>query len=216
VTVPKLKLFHFPGACSQVSVFALEKAGLPYSLELVNLSANEQSDSEYLEISPLGKVPTLLIDDKPLAENAAIISYIAASCPSAGLFPTPSSPMSQAEIIGGLAVCGGTLHPQVRGLANPSRLTAGDGEPVRRKATELAKKSFKYADQRIAERGWWLTEWSIIDVYLNWAFSVARRSGFDTSNYPLLSKLPDRLSTIPAFARMIDVETKARSALGIS
>jgi glutathione S-transferase len=213
---PDLRLYHFPGACSQVSLFALEKAELAYTLELVNLSASEQSASGYLTISPLGKVPTLLIDGHPLTENAAIMTYIAGMCPEARLFPTPSSPLEQAEIIGGLSFCGGTLHPQVRGLLNPSRLTTGEGEPVRQKATELAKKSFHYADRRIAERGWWLTEWSIIDVYLNWAFSVARRGGFDTSDYPHLSALVDRLSALPAFVRTMNREAKARAALGVS
>ena len=75
MTDPSLTLYHFPGACSQVSVRALEMAGLAYSLELVNLGKNEQTGPEYLAISPLGKVPVLLIDGRPLTENSAILTY---------------------------------------------------------------------------------------------------------------------------------------------
>lgn len=212
----QLLLYHFPGACSQVSVFALEEAGLAYSLELVNLAKDEQSRPEFLSVSPMGKVPTLLIDGMPLFENAAIQVYIAALHPGARLFPTNPSPHVQAEIISGLAFCGGTLHPQVRGIVNPSRLTTGEGAPVREKATALAKKSFGYAERRIAQHRWWLGDWSTIDVYLNWAFTTACQGGFDASAFPELSALAERLSARPAFRRMIEGETRAREALGIS
>ena len=116
---PQLVLYHFPGACSQVSVCALNQSGLAYTLELVNLAANAQSSETFLKLSPMGKVPTLLIDSDPLTENAAVLTFIAALRPDAGLFPSDPSPRMRADIVGGLAFCGGTLHPQIRGLANP-------------------------------------------------------------------------------------------------
>jgi glutathione S-transferase len=212
---PELLLYHFPGACSQVSVFALEQAGLPYKLELVDLSKDAQSHPDYLAISPMGKVPTLLIDGEPLTENAAIQIYVAALCPDAGLFPIDPAPRIRAEIVSGLAFCGGTLHPQVRGIANPSRMTTGDGAPVREKAVALAKKSFGHAERRIAQRVWWLGQWSSIDVYLNWAFTTACRGGFDSTDYPALSALPERLAAWPAFGRMMEGESRARTTLGL-
>lgn len=212
---PELVLYHFPGACSQVSVCALEMAGLFYRLQLVNLAANAQSEADYLAVSPLGKVPMLTIDRKPLSENAAILTYIAELRPDAGIFPRDPDPIMRAEIVGGLSFCSGTLHPQIRGIANPQRITAGDGEPVRQKSTELAKKSFGYAERRLAERGWWLGPESIIDVYLNWAFGVARKSSFDVVPYPLLCGLPDRLAERPAFAAMLEEEAESRATLGL-
>ena len=68
--VPELVLHHFPGACSQVCVFALEHAGLPYALRL---ETGDQSQPTYTAISPLDKVPALLIDGVVLTENAAIL-----------------------------------------------------------------------------------------------------------------------------------------------
>jgi glutathione S-transferase len=212
---PALTLYHFPGACSQVSLCALEQAGLAYELELVNLASNAQSEPGYKAISPLGKVPTLVIDGDPLTENAAILTYIAALRPEAGLFPTDPSPRVRADIAGGLSFCGGTLHPTIRGIANPSRMTTGDGAPVREKSTELAHKSFGYAEKRLAARGWWLDEPSIVDVYLNWALSVARNAGFDVSELPLLATLRDRLMERPAFARMQEIEAESRTKLGL-
>jgi glutathione S-transferase len=212
---PDLVLYHFPGACSRVSICALEMAGLPYRVELVNLAAGAQSEPEYMAISPLGKVPLLLVDGRPLAENAAILTFLAALRLDAGILPADPTPFERAEMVGGMSFCGGTLHPQIRGLANPSRMTVGDGEPVREKSRSLASKSFGFAERRLAERGWWLGERSIIDVYIDWAFFVARNAGFDASPYPSLNGLEDRLGALPAYRAMQQDDIRSRAALGL-
>ena len=216
MTDPALVLYHFPNACSQVSLCALEMAQLVYRVELVDLANNAQSDAAYLAISPLGKVPLLTVDGAGLSENAAILIYIATLRPAAGIFPPDPSPLAHAEAVGGLSFCSATLHPQVRGLANPARLTTGDGEPVREKSRQLAAKSFAMAERRLAERNWWLSTASIVDVYLNWAFTVARNANFETAAYPLLEGLAGRLAaTLPAFVRMQSLNAAARAKLGL-
>ena len=212
---PELTLYHMPGACSQVSLCALEEAGLRYEVELLNLQAGHQNRPEFLEISPLGKVPTLVIDGQPLTENAAILVYVASLRPAAGLFPPSFDPRAIAEAQGGLSFCAGTLHPIVRGLINPARRATGATEGVRERALELAAKSFGAAEQRLAGRGWWLGAWSIVDVYLNWAFGLARLGGMDPAPYPNLSGLQARLMERPAFARTMALEAEARAALGL-
>ena len=213
-TTPSLALYHFPGACSQVCVFALEHAGLPYELRLVDLKSSEQTGPDYMAISPTGKVPALLIDGAVLTENAAIQTYVAALRPQAGLFPADTSPLALAHRQAGLSLCGGGLHPIVRGLANPGRITDGDPEPVRSRSTYLAHKTFGHADAQLAAHGgWWLGTWSLVDVYLNWAVSVAARAGFDFGSYPQLGSLQSRLMAVPAFARMLEIEAESTAAL---
>ena len=93
---------------------------------------------------------------------------------------------------------------------------AGEVEGVREKSKELAKKSFGYAERRLAERGWWAGEATIADVYVDWTFSVARRNGFDAASYPTLASLPERLTdALPAYARMLDEEGRSRESLGL-
>ena len=210
---PELVLYHFPGACSQVCVFALEQTGLKYELRLVDLSTNEQTSPAYYPISQLGKVPAMVIDGVVLTENAAIQTYIAAFRPDGGLFPADNSPWALANRQAGFSFCGGTLHPIVRGLRNPSRLTTGDVEPVRQKSATLATKAFTYAEKRLAKSGWWLDEFSVIDVYLNWTVSVARLGEFDFAAFPNLAGLKDRLMEWPAFALMMQKEDEARAVL---
>ena len=213
IVQPELTLYHFPGACSQVAVCALEEAGLKYKLELVNLAAGQQGGADYLAVNPYGKVPYLLIDGEGMAENSAILTYIAALRPAAGLFPSWDDPRMRAESVGGMSFCSGTLHPAARGLANPQRLTTGETDGVRARATELLGKGFKQAEYRIANRGWWLGEWSIVDVYLHWVFSVATKNGFETAPYPELARLTERLSERAAFRRMLDINAHNRTAL---
>lgn len=216
MTDPELILHHFPGACSRVAVCALEMAELPYRLELVNVAKGEQTTPEYQAKSALGKVPMLLVDGEPLLENSAILTLVDALRPEAGLFPRDRSPLMRAQGVGGLSFCSGTLHPIVRGLANPQRLTKGEGEPVRERSRELARKSFGYADARLAARGWWLGELSIVDVYLDWAFNVARNAGFDIAPFPALDALARRLpEASPAYRRMQEEESRSRAALGL-
>jgi glutathione S-transferase len=212
---PKLILYHQPGACSTVARCALEEADLPYEVELLNLKAGDQNKPDFLTISPLGKVPTLVIDGQPLTENAAIIVYIASLRPAAGLFPVSFDPRAIAEAQGGLSFCGGTLHPIVRGLINPARLATGATEGVRERAMELAQKAFGAAEARLAAHGWWLGAWSIVDVYLNWAFGLACLGGLDAAAYPHLAGLQARLLERPAFARLMALEAEARAALGL-
>jgi glutathione S-transferase len=208
---PDFVLYHSPGACSQVTVCALEMAGLPYRLELINVMAGEQHSAEYLAISPHGKVPYAVIDGKGLNENIAIISFIAELRPESGIFPVITSARDRAEIISGLSFCSGTLHPQVRGIFAPQRYTDGETAGVKQKSMELGKKSYKYANQRLAERGWWLGVPSIIDVYLNWTASVATKGGF--AQFPHIQALPERLKQLPAFVAMLKEEANSAAQL---
>ena len=201
-------LYHFPGACSQVTRVALDEARLDYELRLVDLGAGAQTSPEYLHVAPQGKVPAMLIDGQLLTENVALLTFIAESRPQAGLFPSDSSPWAAAQRMSGLSFCSGTLHPIVRGILNPSRLTDGDGEPVRAKSGVLATKAYGYAENRLSPSGWWLGQRSIIDVYLAWTVSIAKKGGFDLSPWPMLDGLGARLAEWPTFSRVLEDDAR--------
>jgi len=213
---PDLTLYHCPGACSQVSLFALEAAGLEYRLELVDLKRNAQTTPTYLGLSPLGKVPLLVIDGHPLTEQVAILTYVSQLRPQAGLLPSAGTPLASARSNEGLAYCSGTLHPIVRGIVNPARLTTGDVEGVRERAMLLAVKAFGHADRRIGAEGWWLEQPSVVDVYLHWAFMTAVKGGLYGSSFPFLQALTRRLQDRPGFKNMLELETASQRALECS
>ena len=56
----------------------LEETGIDYELELVDLRGSERKDSpEFLEASPMGKVPALVDGAAHMSESAAICLYLA-------------------------------------------------------------------------------------------------------------------------------------------
>ncbi len=205
---PDLKLYHFPRACSRVSLCALEMAELPHSIELVNVLVRAQDDPAYQALSPFGKVPVMLVDGEPLLENSGIIALVAALRPEAGIFPAHPNARMTGDIMSGISFCIGHLHPLVRGLAHPERMTRGDGDPVREKSRELLTKSFDHAEGRLEQRAWWLGEASILDVYLDWIVLVALYGGFDMAPYPRLSGLAQALEILPGYRRMLDRDNR--------
>lgn len=171
---PTLKLFHAPSSCSHVVVAALETCGLLYDVRVVDLARGEQYDVAL----PTRRVPTLIIDDFALIEVAGILAYLAALRPDAGLFPRTNDPLATAQIASGLSYCGASLHPMLRGLVNPRRLTDGETAGVRSRSLALAETMFAFAEDRIASNGWWLGDWSIIDCYLAWAYGLCVANGY--------------------------------------
>jgi glutathione S-transferase len=73
-------------ASRRVRLF-LEEKGLSYRGHIVDLEMQEQHRPEYLAINPLGVVPTLLHDGRPLHESSVICEYLDAVFPEPPLLP---------------------------------------------------------------------------------------------------------------------------------
>ncbi len=77
-------------------------------------------------------------------------------------------------------------------------------------------KSLQYAETRLVDRGWWLGTVSIVDVYLDWAISVVRRTDFDLSRFRKLDEIGARLvDGLPAYRRMQEEEVRSRDELAL-
>jgi len=92
------KLYWAPDTAALAPQAVLEEAGLPHSLELVDLRKDEQFAESYLKINPAGYVPSLVGEDgEVLHESAAIVLALcyrhgltdlapASDAPESGLF----------------------------------------------------------------------------------------------------------------------------------
>ena len=125
----KLKLYHCPFACSGVTMNALEEAGLEYDDQLVNIGTGEQKRPEYLAVHPDGKVPALAVDDEVLTENPSILMFLHGIAPDARLLPNVGSPLARARQASDLVWCSATVHPMVRQIRMPVRLTRAACRP---------------------------------------------------------------------------------------
>ncbi len=84
-----VKLYTAPGACSLACDIVFEEAGVPFERVLVSFDKGEMETPAYQVINPMGAVPALdLGNGTYLTEGPAIMQYIAAQKPEAGLMPT--------------------------------------------------------------------------------------------------------------------------------
>jgi maleylacetoacetate isomerase/maleylpyruvate isomerase len=78
---------YFRSSTSFRARIALNFKGLAYDYKPINLLQSQQRSPEYLKINPLGGVPTLIHNDKTMAESVAIIEYIDEVFANPPLFP---------------------------------------------------------------------------------------------------------------------------------
>lgn len=91
-----MKLYYAPGTVSVAVAIALHEAGLDFDTHKIDFKAAEQTKPEYHAINPKGRVPALVVEGGTLTETGAILDYIAAIAPQAGLMP--EAPLEAARV----------------------------------------------------------------------------------------------------------------------
>ncbi|MBJ7553960.1 glutathione S-transferase family protein [Marinomonas spartinae] len=87
-----ITLYHAPQTRSSGVWVLLEELGIPYEMEVLNLTAGENQQPEFLAINPLGKFPTLVHKGTVVTEQVACYLYLADLFPEKGLAPGFSDP----------------------------------------------------------------------------------------------------------------------------
>lgn len=214
-------IFSYPGACSRVTMTALEEIGAPYEDRWIDIMAQAQYAPEYLALNRKSKVPALAVDGKTLTENAAILHYLHVTNPQAKLLPQTGNGMDDAQGLSDLIWCGGMLHPMVRQIRAPHKWTATDSEAetanIRADGIQKLTKECDYIESRLSGSTWWYgAEWSIVDTYLYWAVNTAQKGGFPTEAFPAIADHASRVRARPSFQRMLEREIAALGSAGIS
>jgi glutathione S-transferase len=86
----------------------LEEKGLSYEGHVVDMAKLEHHSAEYLKINPLGVVPTLIHDGRPLHESGTICEYLDESYPDPPL--RPDSPYERALMRNWIRHIDGLIH----------------------------------------------------------------------------------------------------------
>lgn len=151
---------------------------------------NDMRKADFLKVNPAGKVPTLLIDGRPLTEVAAILFYLARRFPEAGLLPH-SDIEAEAQVVSWMSFSASTLHP------------------ARTQGLDHVRQVYRIADQKLGG-GWVLGErYSIADIHLfrlYWRmFNSLHPAPGEFSN---LDGHYARMMARPAVRKTIEIETR--------
>ncbi len=208
--MPNLKLYMMPFACSRVTLNALEEAELECELQAINILKGDQKTPEYLRIHPSGKVPALSVDGTIITENAAILMFLNAFQPDAGLLPKAEGPLEQARFHSDLIWCSSTFHPAIRQVRAPMRFTDGDISGVFAKGLEYTDDAVARVEERVSDGRWWYGDtWSIVDVYLNWCYTTAASADFSLDKFHSVQDHSARVQARSSFKRAMAREMQA-------
>jgi GST-like protein len=197
-----LLAFDTPNA-RKISV-ALEEMGLPYAVQVVDITQNEQFDPDFLRISPNNKIPALVDTDGPdgqeqtVFESGAILMYLAEKT---GLFLPPSGAARVAVLewlmfqVGGFGPSPGQVHHFV------ALSDEGDRRYGLQRFMSETRRLYGVMDRRLAERAFFAGELSIADfAILGWVWRHARHR-VDLSEFPHVQHWYERMMARPAVQR---------------
>jgi glutathione S-transferase len=197
-----MKLYYAPGYCSLSPHIALREAGLPFTLELVDMQARTiPSGRDYRQINSKNYVPALELDDgQVLTEGPAIIQYVADQAPQANLAPVPGT-MERYRLQEWLNFIATEVHKALASMFNPAQ------SPEWRKAVEaVLSKRLDWLSEQIADKDYLMGTFTVADGYLftilNWEGFV----GFDLSPWPVLQRYVARIRIRPKVAEALKAE----------
>ena len=176
---------------------------LDYTLVPVHLRRDEQHLPDFVERSPLGQVPVLELDAETgpvsLTQSMAILEYLEEVHPHPPLLP--ADPLARARVRALAETINAGTQPlqnlalqrelQARGV-DPAPLVAGFIQKGLRALEALGGTSagrFLVGDSP-----------TFADVYLVPQLYAARRFGVDVAAFPLLSRVEEACTALPAFA----------------
>ncbi len=186
-----LTLYFAPGASSMAPHIALFEIGCPFEAIPVSFRGRENRTPQFLALNPLGQVPLLLIDGRPLTEVAGILFYLAKAYPDAGLLPDDAE--GQGRVVAWMSYIAATVHP------------------ARRQGLEHAQAIWETTDARLSPDAWAVGDrCSIADIHLFrlfWRFFNSLKPPRET--FPNLIAHYERMMARPAVQKTLEAEAAA-------
>ena len=105
-----LTLYYAPATRATGVRILLEELGAEYDLHVLDLGRGEQRMADFLQINPLGKLPTIVHDGAVITEQSAIYMYLADALPQRGLAPPIGDPL-RGPYLRWLAFYGASFEP---------------------------------------------------------------------------------------------------------
>jgi glutathione S-transferase len=192
-----MELFFSPLGCSMASRITLYEAGASATFTEVDpVTKLTRQGQAYGDIYSLGLVPALRTESgELLTENAAVLQYLAARFPEAGL--APSDQIGRARLQQWLCFIGTELHKTV---FSPL-LDRSAPEGARAYALAKAPARFDLLEHHLTGREFLLDAFSVADAYLLTVLGWSVATPLELGKWPALVAYLERLSQRPSVAR---------------
>jgi len=202
-------LFIIPGACALGSQITLEWIKEPYQIGLT--TPEIRAGKEFRKVNPAGKVGALKDGDQVVAENLAILLYLADKYQDKNIAPLPNTG-GRARIYQWLSYLSSTLHPAFGQVSFPQRFIAPEHtEQFKRLALERLVAVLGFIDNSFNVDG--LLVGSKPTIVEAQAYGLLRWiKGFHGST-PVVSI--DDFSGIKEFLHLMEKDQAVRNALAI-
>jgi glutathione S-transferase len=157
-----MKLYYAPGACSLSPHIVALEAGVPVTLEKVDLKTHKtESGEDFYAVNPKGYVPALKLDDGQfLTEGPAIVQYLADQKPASKLAPANGT-FERYKLQEWLGFINSEIHK------NFSPLFGAGSDELKNDAKAKVIKRFDYVNGELAGKQFLLGDtFTVADAYL--------------------------------------------------
>jgi glutathione S-transferase len=189
-----MKLYYAKGACSLSPHIVLIEAGLPYTLEKVDMGSKKTDQGvDYLTVNSKGAVPALQLDDgKVLTEGPAVVQYLADLKPESGLAPRAGT-FERYQLMEILNYLTSEVHKSFGPLFNPA-----SSADMKANAKATLDKKFEWLTAFLGSKTYLLgSTFTVADAYLFTLLSWTSHVGIDLGKWPLLSAYHSRIAQRP-------------------
>jgi glutathione S-transferase len=198
-----MKLFYSPGACSLSPHIVLLEAGLPFTMEKVDLKTKKtERGLDFTTINSKGGVPALQLDDgRVLTEGGAVVQYLADQKPDSGLAPRPGS-FERYQLMELLNYIAAELHKTFSPLFNPTT-------PADWRTSTLANldTKFHWLNNYLGNKTYLMGDtFTVADAYLFTVLSWSSHVGVDLAKYHVLTAYLARVGHRPKVQEALKAE----------
>ncbi len=198
-----MKLYFSPGACSLSPHIVLREAGLPFTLEKVDLTTHKTSQGvDYYTINPKGQVPVLELDNGDrLSEGPIVAQYVADTAKNADLMPLAGT-HARYRVLEWQNYVTSELHKSFTPLFNPDVNAEAKGV-----LAKLLKKKYRWVATQLEGRQYLSGDtFTAADAYLFTVSGWAKHVNLDLSDLTGLQTYLSRVAARPAVKEAMRAE----------
>jgi glutathione S-transferase len=201
------RLYFAPGAASLAVHWMLLDLGVEHELIRLDTEKGEHKRAEYLRLNPNGLVPTLLVDDKPVFECAALLLLLAERHPEAKMAPAPGSPQ-RAEYLQWMLHFANTLQPSFRTWFYPKEAAGPEHEEFAKALTRgRIEAAWDRVDAVLATRPYMIgDELTAVDFLATMLMRWSRNMPKPATEWTAIASYVARMKQRPSFRALYESE----------